>query len=217
MHELPYLATTRSSYDTVADDYAEMVTTLFAKATLGRAMLAAFAEVVQADVGGPVADLGCGPGHVTAHLESLGVSAFGVDLSPKMVEIARRTYPDLRFDVGSMTALHLADRELGGIVAWWSILHTPPEMLPVVFAEFSRTLEPGGHLLVGFHAGDEHLRPQRSYGHPVSYDAYLLQPDRVAELLSQAGISVTARLLSEGKKWPQACLLAHKPREEHRE
>lgn len=211
MTEPSYLTTTRSSYDTVASDYAELVKTLFAQGSLGRAMLAAFAELVQAAGGGPVADLGCGPGQVTAYLDALGVSAFGVDLSPKMVEIARRTYPDLRFEVGSMTALDLPDGELRGIVAWWSILHTPPQVLPTVFAEFHRTLAPGGHLLVGFHAGDEQLRPERAYGHPVSYHAYLLPPDRITELLSQARMAVTARLLSEGKKWPQACLLARKP------
>jgi SAM-dependent methyltransferase len=209
--EPSHLTTTRSSYDIVANDYAELAKTLFAQDPLGRAMLAAFADLVQAG-GGPVADLGCGPGHVTAHLNSLGVPAFGVDLSPKMVEIARGTYPDLRFDVGSMTAVDLADAELGGVVAWWSIFHTPPEVLPTVFAEFHRTLTPGGHLLVGFHVGDERLRPERAYGHPVSYDAYLLRPDHITELLSQAGFTVTARLVSEGKKWPQACLLAHRAR-----
>jgi SAM-dependent methyltransferase len=209
--EPSYLTTTRSSYDTVAEDYAELVQTLFAKEPLGRAMLAAFAELVQAG-GGPVADLGCGPGQVTAHLNALGVPAFGIDLSPNMVAVARRTYPGLRFEVGSMTSLDLTDGELGGIVAWWSILHTPPEVLPVVFAEFHRTLVPGGHLLVGFHAGDEHRRPERAYGHPVSYDTYLLPPDLIAELLGLAGLAVTARLLSEGRKWPQACLLARKPK-----
>jgi hypothetical protein len=43
-----------------------------------------------------------------------------------------------------MTALELADDELGGILAWYSTLHTPPERLPVVFAEFHRTAGPGG-------------------------------------------------------------------------
>jgi hypothetical protein len=55
---------------------------------------------------------------------------------------------------------------------------------------------------------------ERAYGHPVSYDTYLLPPDLITELLIQAGMVVTARLLSDGKKWPQACLLAHKPRTE---
>ena len=56
---------------------------------LDRALLAAFVETVS----GPVADLGCGPGHVTAHLHSLGCQAFGIDLSPEMVGVARRAYP----------------------------------------------------------------------------------------------------------------------------
>ncbi|WP_410660155.1 class I SAM-dependent DNA methyltransferase [Amycolatopsis sp. lyj-112] len=202
--EPSYLATTRESYDTVAEDYTTRVKPLFDQEPVSRAMLAAFAERVR----GPVVDVGCGPGHVTAHLASLGVDVSGVDLAPKMVEIARRQYPDLRFDVGSMTALDVPDGGLGGLVAWWSIFHLPPEVLPAVFAEFRRTLAPGGHLLIGFHVGDARLSPETAYGHPVSYDAYLLQPDRVAGLLGQAGFEVTARLTMDGKKLPQACLLA---------
>jgi SAM-dependent methyltransferase len=177
-------------------------------------MLAAFAEYVHAAGGGPVADLGCGPGHVTAHLDGLGLSAFGVDLSPRMVEVARRTYPGLRFHESSMTALDLKDGELSGIVAWYSVIHTPPELLPVVFAEFHRVLAPDGHLLLGFHVGDERRHMAQAYGHTVSLDAYLLAPDRIAELLSQAGLVVHARLVREPEKREkrqQACLLARKP------
>ncbi len=199
-----HLDATRASYDTVAEDYAVLVAPLFDQDPVGRSMLAAFAGLVR----GPVADVGCGPGHVTAHLASLGLSISGVDLSPKMVEIARRRYPDLRFDVGSMTALDLPDGELGGLVAWWSIFHLPPAELPGVFTEFRRTLVPGGQLLIGFHVGDERLTPEKSYGHPVTYDAYLLRPDTVAGLLVQAGFEVEARLTLEGRKRPQACLLA---------
>ncbi|UMP02920.1 class I SAM-dependent methyltransferase [Amycolatopsis sp. EV170708-02-1] len=199
-----HLDATRESYDTVAEDYATRVGRLFDQEPISRAMLAAFAEQVR----GPVADVGCGPGHVTAHLASLGLDVTGVDLSPKMIEVARRRYPDQRFSVGSMTALDLPDGELGGLVAWWSIFHLPPDVLPEVFAEFRRTLAPGGRLLVGFHVGDERLSPETAYGHPVSYDAYLLDPGVVAVLLGDAGFEVTARLTMEGRKWPQACLSA---------
>ncbi|MDP9847055.1 class I SAM-dependent DNA methyltransferase [Streptosporangium lutulentum] len=214
MTELPYLNAIRMSYDTVAVDYAERYGTALASMPLSRAMLAAFAELVQAAGGGPVADIGCGPGHVTAHLDALGVPAFGVDLSPGMVEVARRRHPGLRFGEGSMTALDLKDGELGGVLAWWSTHHIPWEQLPVVYAEFHRTLAPGGYLLLGTHVGDEHLRPQQGYGHPVSYESYLLPPDRIAELLTEAGFVVTARLLEEpreGQKRQQVCLLARKP------
>jgi SAM-dependent methyltransferase len=199
-----HLDATRESYDTVAEDYVTLVKPLFDQEPVSRAMLSGFAERVR----GPVADVGCGPGHVTAHLASLGLDVSGVDLSPKMIEIARRQYPDLRFEVGSMTALDVPDGNLGGLVAWWSIFHLPPETLPAVFAEFRRTLVAGGHLLIGFHVGDERLSPETAYGHPVTYDAYLLRPDHVAEWLGQAGFEVTARLELAGKKRPQACLLA---------
>jgi SAM-dependent methyltransferase len=203
-----HLVAIRESYDTVADSYAELVPPLFAEDVVGRGMLGAFAELVLAGGGGPVADLGCGPGHVTAYLKSLGVNAFGVDLSPRAVEIARRRHPELRFEVGSMTGLSLADGSLAGVLSWWSIQHLPPAELPVVFGEFRRVLAEGGHLLVGFHDGDEHRRPSEAYGHPVSYDTYLLPPEHVAELLGRAGFTVTARLHQAGYKWPAACLLA---------
>lgn len=64
--------------------------------------------------GGPVADVGCGPGYVTGHLHELGVDAFGIDLSPEMVAIARRDHPDLRLEVGTMTDLDLADESVAG-------------------------------------------------------------------------------------------------------
>lgn len=66
-----------------------------------------------------------------------------------MIELARQTYPNLWFAVGSMTALDLRDDTLGGILAYFSTHHTPPEWLPVIFAEFRRTLAPGGYLMLG--------------------------------------------------------------------
>ncbi|MFJ9033788.1 class I SAM-dependent methyltransferase [Streptomyces sp. NPDC102274] len=216
MTEPSYLAAVRESYDTVAADYAELVKTPAELDPLSRAMLAAFAEVVRAAGRGPVADLGCGPGKVTAHLAELGVSAFGIDLSPKMIELARRAYPSVNFSVGSMTALAIGDGELGGVLAYYSAHHTPPDSLPVVFAEIHRTLAPGGHLmLAGYVGDDEHVRPTRAYGgHPVSYESHLLPPDRIAGLLDRAGLAVTARLVEEpgeGAKRTVATFLASKP------
>ncbi|MFE7390329.1 class I SAM-dependent DNA methyltransferase [Streptomyces sp. NPDC057582] len=214
MTEPTYVRTTRASYDTVAADYAELLRTELGRRPLDRAMLAAFVELVQASDAGPVADIGCGPGRVTGHLQSLGLTARGIDLSPEMVAVARKTYPDLRFDVGSMNALDLDDDSLGGIVAWYSIIHTPPELLPEVFAEFHRVLAPGGHLLLAFKAGDEIRHLDHAYGHALALDVYWLEPERVAELLSRAGLLVAARLVREAG-WsdagPQAFLMARKP------
>ncbi|MFF7633758.1 class I SAM-dependent methyltransferase [Kitasatospora sp. NPDC008050] len=213
MTEPTYLREIRASYDTVAVDYADFVRTALRSDHLGRAMLAAFADLVRAEGGGPVADIGCGPGHVTAYLHGLGLDAFGIELSPGMVEVARRDHPGLRYEVGSMTALDLPDGELGGVLAWYSILHTPPEVLPTVLAEFHRVLAPGGHLLLGFHVGDERRRKEEGYGHRIAMDLYLLPPERIAELAARAGLVAQARLISESDRpggAPQARLLFRK-------
>ncbi|WP_223167554.1 class I SAM-dependent methyltransferase [Nonomuraea sp. SYSU D8015] len=217
MIESTYLQATRMAYDTVAADYAELLRDELDSKPLDRAMLAAFAELVQASDAGEVADLGCGPGRVTAHLQSLGVNAFGIDLSPEMVAVARRDYPDLRFEEGSMTALKLADDAVGGAVAWYSTVHTPPEVLPTVFSEIHRVLAPGGHLLMAFKVGDERRHLNQGYGHKLSLDVYWMQPEHIAELLSNAGLVLDAQLIREPdesekpRSSRQAFFLAHKP------
>jgi SAM-dependent methyltransferase len=199
---------TKAAYDAVATRYAELFGNVLETLPMERAMLTAFAELVQA---GPVADVGCGPGHVTAHLHALGPVTFGIDLSTEMVALARRAHPGLRFDEGSMTALDLADGALGGILANFSIIHTPPRQLPAVFTEFQRVLAPGGHLLLGFFAGDDPV-PQE-FDHKVTL-AYRWSPDSLAELLRQAGFAEVARLLREPhedeRQFRQAQLLVRK-------
>lgn len=214
MIEPTFVRATRAAYDTVAADYAELLRDALASSTFDRAMLGAFAEYVLASGGGSVADLGCGPGRVTAHLASLGLSAFGVDLSPEMVAVARQAHPALRFEEGSLLTLDLPDGELAGIVAWYSIIHTPPEQLPAVFAEFQRTLAAGGYLQLAFQVGNDDLRHiEHAYGHDLSLNAYRLSPDNVINLLAEAGFGLHAQLVREPEgpeKTPQAFLLVRK-------
>ncbi len=218
MTEPDFVARTRRSYDATADDFAVWIRDELAAKPLDRALLGGFAELVLAAGAGPVADLGCGTGRVTAHLSELGLSVFGVDLSPGMVAAARRTYPGLRFDVGSLLALDLRYGSLGGIVAWYSIIHLPDERLPGVFADFHRFLAPGGYLQLAFQVGDDLAHWTEAGGHPVSLDFHRRQPDRVAALLTEAGFAVRTRVVREPdidgdfpEDTPQGFVLACKP------
>ncbi|MGC9666581.1 class I SAM-dependent methyltransferase [Planosporangium sp. 12N6] len=207
-----WLADTRTSYDTVAESYADFVRDSLAGEPDLRAALALFADLVHAAGGGPVADVGCGPGQVTAHLHKLGVDAFGIDLSPAMIDLARRAHPDLRFEVGSMTDLPLADASIAALLAFWSMIHVPDDAIPTVLGHFRRVLRPGGPLLLGFHVGDEtRLKTQGYGGHPMKVYVHRRQPDRVATWLHDAGFTVkTQMLLDLDQSVPQAVLIAHR-------
>jgi SAM-dependent methyltransferase len=186
----------RVSYDEVATSYAELLRNGLDDEPYLRAALALFAELVRDSGGGPVADLGCGPGHITAHLQQLGVSAFGIDLSPKMIDVARHSYPGLRFETGSMTDLRLADGSVAGLLSFWSLVHTPDDEFPAIFAHFRRVLRPGGPLLVGFHAGEgSRLKTEGYGGHPMKVYVHRRQPGQVAAWLDAAGLTVEAQLL----------------------
>jgi SAM-dependent methyltransferase len=186
----------RVSYDEVAVSYAEQLRNGLDDEPYLRAALALFAELVRDSGGGPVADLGCGPGHITAHLQQLGVSAFGIDLSPAMIDIAQHSYPGLRFETGSMTDLRLADASVAGLLSFWSLVHTPDDEFPAIFAHFRRVLRPGGPLLVGFHAGEgSRLKTEGYGGHPMKVYVHRRQPGQVAAWLDAAGLTVEAQLL----------------------
>ncbi|GAB3584265.1 class I SAM-dependent methyltransferase [Leifsonia lichenia] len=213
MSEHPDVVATRAAYDAVAVDYAALLRDELEGKALDRAMLAAFAEHVQAAGGGEVADLGCGPGRVTVHLAGLGLDAFGIDLSPAMVEVAREAYPELLFEVGTMAALELPDAALAGAVAWYSIIHTPRERQHILFAEFARVVRTGGWLLLAFQVGDDVVNLRHAYGHDLELDAYRQAPDRIHDLLAASGFTEHARLVREPvapEKVQQAYVLARR-------
>jgi SAM-dependent methyltransferase len=191
-----WLSDTRSSYDSDAAGYAEKVRGLLDQMPYLRASLALFAELVDSAGGGRVADVGCGPGYVTSYLHDAGAEAFGIDLSPEMVDIARRDYPHLRFEVGTMTDLDLGDDSVAGIVAFWSVIHVPDDAVPGVFEQFRRVLRPQGLLLVGFHVGDETQHTSEGYtGSPINVDSHHRRPSKITAWLRDAGFTTEAELV----------------------
>lgn len=188
------LTRTKAAYDGVVELYASLVADGLEKHPFTRNMIGTFAELVL-ETGNPrVADVGCGPGHLTAVLHGLGLDAFGVDLSPGMVDHARRAHPALRFDEAQMEALPIDDYALGGILSHYSMIHTPPEDLPALLVEQARVLAPEGLILVSFF-GTDAPKPIR-FDHKVA-PAYSWPADQFADLLSEAGFTPFARLLHD--------------------
>jgi ubiquinone/menaquinone biosynthesis C-methylase UbiE len=130
------VTSTRAVYDASAATYVEFVGTEISAATEGpidRALLLAFVELIAAGRGAKVADVGCGPGRVAAFLAAHGVAVIGIDPSQAMLVEARRAHPEIDFKQGSLDDLPFDAASLAGVVCWYSIIHTPPELLDVSF------------------------------------------------------------------------------------
>ena len=202
----------RDSYDRVADSYVAMGAGRVDARPWLRAALAAFAEAVRER--GPVLDVGCGPGDVTAHLAGLGVDVAGVDLSSQMVAQARRLHPDLPFDVASATELTLQDASLGGVLGWWSLFNLPRDVLPDVLRSFADALVPGGQVLLGTHVGEGDLVRTEAYGGvPVVWTTHLWLPEELAAMLAGAGLEPVSELRLPAGVFlhPQVVLAARRP------
>jgi len=178
----------RESYDRIADEYARRIFNELQHKPLDRELLNRFAAQVRGH--GEVCDMGCGPGQVARYLHDVGVKIFGLDLSPQMLERARRLSPEIFFLEGNMMALDLQDGRLAGIAAFYAIVNIRQESLSLVFREMERVLQPGGLLLLAFHTRDEVLHEDELWGRPISMDFFLLQPSAIRQYLRAAGLVV---------------------------
>ena len=203
----------RHAYDTVAEDYAAYLPDTRAEAPLDLAMVDAFAEAVASGDDARVLDAGCGAGRMSRYLAERGCLVEGVDLSSSMVAMARRDHPDLVFTVGSLTELPYPDEQFAGVMLWYSIIHTPPAGQARIFAEATRVLRPGGHVLVGFQSGEgtrDVSGAYRRFGHEVQLERHLYTPDHVACQIEAAGLREVCRLVRRAQgneKDDQAVLL----------
>ena len=209
----------RRSYDAVAERYAAELADELDHKPVERALYAMFAELVGA--GARVGDVGCGPGHIAAHLAALGLRPVGIDPSTAMIAVARSRHPSLEFRVGSAGDLGVADGDWAGAVAPYCLIHVEAADRPAAYFELARVIAPGGWLLVAFHvsmAGQpvgstHHLADW--WGHEVDLDFHFLDPAEVRAGLATAGFSVMAT--TEREPWPgveapsrRCSILAHR-------
>jgi SAM-dependent methyltransferase len=141
--------------------------------------------------GGPVVEVGCGPGHVTAYLAEAGADATGVDLSPGMVAEARRRFPDGDYQVGDLRRLMRPTSAPGwsAVLAWYSLIHLAASELPEALAALIRPLVPGGWLVVALHAGSEVRHFDEWFDAPIDLDFVLHEPAHVVGLVEDAGLT----------------------------
>lgn len=205
----------RTAYAAVAVPYGERFDDELADLPFESWLLRRVAELAG---GAPVIEVGTGPGHVAAFLAGAGANATGLDLTPEMVDEARRRHPRVTYQVGDFRQLLRPTTQdgWGAVLAWYALVHLAASELPSAIASLVRPLRVGGWLVLALHAGTEVRTITEWFGHDVDLDFVLHDPAEVVAIVERAGLRdvewyrrgpVTAR----GEATERLYVLARKP------
>ena len=189
------LNSVRAAYDIASEEYASKFVDELDHKPLDRELLQQFAAIVGTKR--PVLDVGCGPGHTMAYLTSLGLMVTGVDLSPSMIEIASRTFPQSKFEVGDFCSLRHESASIAGILAFYCIVHLQPDQLVAAFTEMHRVLSDDGVLLLSFHVGSEVIHAENFLDTTAVLDFTFFQPEQIESAMKTAGFAAVDACVRE--------------------
>lgn len=142
----------RTAHDSIADRYAEVFTPLTSLA------LAPLLDAARVAMGQRLLDLGTGPGVAAAAAQTRGAVVTGVDVSPRMIALARTQHPGIEFQVAEVTELPFPDAAFEIVICNFALGHFPKP--DAALAECVRVLAPGGVLAFSWWDQPERQRVQ---------------------------------------------------------
>lgn len=177
-----------TAYDALAAEDAARLVSELDDAPFERWFLARAVDLAGAD---PIADVGCGVGRVSAYLQGLGARVVGSDLSPGMIAQARRTFPDIEFEVRDLRRLmRPADADGWGVVlGWYALVHLADSELRQAIAALARPLRAGGHVVLSLFAGPAIRHVAEMWDVPVDLDFVEHDPATVIAAVEAAGLT----------------------------
>jgi SAM-dependent methyltransferase len=193
----------RTSYDMVAERYANELADEMLARPIERGVYLAFAELAQTLGKGPVGDIGCGPGHISKHLSTLGLEMLGIDISPTMIELARARFPAGKFWIGSMQQLPFPTSSWNAAISIWATLHCDAPARMETFHELARCVRRDGYLLHSFFISAPDQPPgsmyrlEKWFDYTVSLPTYFVAVDVATAELKKAGFTVQATMIRE--------------------
>lgn len=145
--------------------------------------------------GDTVLDVGCGSGVKAKYLSNSGLKVTGIDISDKMIEIAKREAPKSMFYALAMESLDDLDETFNGVLSQASLLHTHKKDAGEIFAKMVRKLKPEGYLYVAVKekwpdGPEEEVRHEHDYGYDYERFFSYYTMDEIKKFFTDAGLHI---------------------------
>ncbi|NCN86715.1 class I SAM-dependent methyltransferase [archaeon] len=179
---MDYNKITIDTYNKTAKEYAEKVKELVPMNELEK-----FVNYVPK---GNILDIGCGSGVQARHLQERGLQVYGIDLSEKLIKLAKKESQNSFFNKMDMRELKFISGMFDGIWSVASLLHLEKKDVPLALSEAYRILKPEGIMYLSIKGGKgESLENDERYGNLPKYYSYY-EPEEINGLLSEANFEV---------------------------
>ncbi len=179
----------RQAYNLAADKYHELFHNEMNEKEYDRILLNMFAGKLPE--GSLICDAGCGPSaHIGQYLLSKGFSVVGVDISDRCIELASKYNPDMIFKRNDIARMEFESNYFDGIIAYYSIIHTPKSMVIFLFKELYRVLKPKGYLLVAVKAGTGEVLMNQLIGLEAEIYFSLFTQEEIEEYFGNTGFKL---------------------------
>ncbi len=181
--------TLAATYDRIARDYAED----HRHDTWSLAMVERFIQLLPKRA--RVLDAGCGPGWEARRFAGAGFRVSGIDISPKLIALAKRNVPRGRFVVADLRSLSFTARTFDGVCAKASLLHLPRRDVPCALREFRRVLKRRGLLCIAVKEGrGSEVKVDADYGYRYERPFTYFGREECVRLLERAGFRLREEL-----------------------
>jgi trans-aconitate methyltransferase len=151
-----------------------------------------------------VIEIGCGNGRDAAEIVKRTTNYLGIDISEKLIELARQKVPAAKFEVADIENYELPNN-LDIIFAFASLIHVPKPSLQKILGQIFNALNQGGAVRLSMKYADNYIETTKEDEFGVS-TYYLYSQEDIKEMA--VGFAMLKSELSDlrGQKWLEILL-----------